>query len=214
MSTCSPGSVRVSTSGFFQIFQISVFRDGLATGRSQNLSMESSTGGLADLSTRRALLTNPISGVVEVVAQTRESRESLLKLFVRDLLGVSDQEPMPFREYNLEKLLRPCKFPTDVKDGIESVRVKMLRLQPFDDPGERVILECASEEPDAIWSMANRHLGKANSLLLGFAVTQAKLVIRFEPEADARRGKKLPLTVTAPHGCDLKDRTREGNPDW
>lgn len=191
----------------FTLYQVSVFRDGLAQDFAEFIE------GKLDWRSRRpvyeaALTYEPETGTVEVVAQTRESRENLLQIFVRDLLGVSSQEPLPFREYNLEKLLRPCKFPTDPKDGIESVRVTMLRLQPFDKPGERVTLECTSEEPDAIWSMASRHFGKTNSLLLGFAVTQAKLVIRFQPEADARRGKRLPLTVTAPHGCDLKDRSQ------
>jgi hypothetical protein len=40
-------------------------------------------------------------------------------------------------------------------------------------------------------------------------VTKAKLIIRFHPEAGSKRGKTLPLTVTMPHGCDLKDRTEK-----
>lgn len=36
---------------------------------------------------------------------------------------------------------------------------------------------------------------------------QHKLTIRFHPEAGSGRGKVLPMTITMPHGCDLKDRT-------
>jgi hypothetical protein len=116
---------------------------------------------------------------------------------------------LPLRRFDLDELLRPHKFPTDAGDGIESVSLAMLRLQPFDKPGERIIFECNSAVPAALWKMADHHLGLKNSLRLGFIVTQAKLVIRFHPDASSRRGKTLPLTITAPHGCDLKDRTEK-----
>ena len=46
------------------------------------------------------------------------------------------------------------------------------------DPGERITLECATTNPKYL-VMANNHFGKINPLLLGFVVTQAKLVIWF-----------------------------------
>ncbi len=191
----------------FSIVQVTVFRDGLAEDFPEFVD------GKLDWRSRRpvyeaALTYEAKSGVVEVVAENREIRKHLIEIFVRDLLGVSEHEPLPFREFDLDPLLRHCKLSTDPRDGIESVRVTMLRLQPFDNPGERITLECSSKEAGAIWDMANSHFGKTNPLMVGFVVTQAKLVIRFHPEGDARRGKTLPLTVTMPHGCDLKDRTQ------
>jgi hypothetical protein len=55
--------------------------------------------------------------------------------------------------------------------------------------------------------MAQERFGANNPLLGGWVVTQAKLTIRFHPEKGSGRGKTLPLTITMPHGCDLKDRT-------
>lgn len=190
----------------YSIIQVTIYREGPAQDYPEFIN------GNLDWRSRRPVYEAAVTyeargGVVEVVAENRDSRENLLQCFVRDLLGESDQQPLPLREFNLDPLLRPCTFPTDPRDGIEWVRVTMLRLQPFDSPDQRITLECASKEPGEIWSMANVQFGKKNPLMIGYAVTQAKLVIRFHPEADACRGKTLPLTVKMPHGCDLKGRT-------
>ena len=155
-----------------------------------------------------AITYEPATGVIEVVANDRESREDLVRIFARDLLGSEfQQERLPFRQFDLGKLRQPFAFPTDPGDGIESVRVNQLRLMPIDTVGERVTLECMRQATQTIWQMAQDRFASNNPLLGGWVVTQAKLSIRFHPEPGAKRGKTLPLTITMPHGCDLKDRT-------
>ncbi len=155
-----------------------------------------------------ALTYEAATGVIEVVANDRESREDLVRLFARDLLATEfRQEKLPVRRFDLQGLLQPFGFSTDAGDGIASVRVNHLRLMPMDTVGERVTLECMRQATHTIWQMARERFGANNPLDGGWAVTQAKLTIRFQPEAGARRGKTLPLTITMPHGCDLKDRT-------
>ena len=155
-----------------------------------------------------ALTYEPATGVIEVVASDRESREDLVRLFARDLLATEfRQERLPLRQFDLRVLQRPYAFPTDPGDGIESVRVNHLRLMPVDTVGERVTLECMRQATQTIWQMAQDRFGANNPLLGGWVVTQAKLTIRFHPESGARRGKTLPLTITMPHGCNLKDQT-------
>ena len=156
-----------------------------------------------------AVTYEPESGVIEVVANDRTSRENLVRLFTRNLLGCdTEQNRLPFRQFDLDILLQPFDFPTDVQDGIESVRVTELRLMPFDTAGERVTLVCARQSPHTIWEMAERHFADRNPLIEGWLATQAKLSIAFHPREGGRR-RVLPLTVTMPHGCDLKDRTEE-----
>ena len=155
-----------------------------------------------------AITYEPATGVIEVVANDRESREDLVRLFARDLLATKfGEERLPFREYDLDVLEQPFAFPTDAGDGIESVRVNHLRLMPIDGVGERVTIECMRQATQSIWQMAQERFGANNPLLGGWVVTQAKLTIRFHPEKGSGRGKTLPLTITMPHGCDLKDRT-------
>jgi hypothetical protein len=169
--------------------------------------------GALDLRPRRpvfeaAITYEAATGVIEVVANDRDSREDMVRMFARDLLASEfRQERLPFRHFSLEPLLQPFTFPTDIEDGIESVRVSYLRLMPIDTVGERVGLECMRQATRTIWDMATERFGASNPLLGGWVITQAKFTIRFHPEPGTTRGKTLPLTITMPHGCDLKGRT-------
>jgi len=150
----------------------------------------------------------PETGVIEVVANNRESREDMVRLLARDLLGIEfREERLPFRQYDLSVLLRPFGFPTDPADGIATVEVKSLRLMPIESVGERVTLECLRKADRTIWDMAQARFGGTDPLLGGWVATQAKLTIRFHPSGGSRRGRTLPLTITMPHGCNLKDQT-------
>lgn len=157
-----------------------------------------------------ALTYEPAAGVVEVVASDRESREEMARLMARCLLDLEFQGArVPFRRYDLSVLLRPCAFPTDPEDGIESVEVRQLRLMPIDNFSERVTLECLRRADRSLWSMAAERFGACDPLASGWTPTQAKLAIRLHPKGDARRGRTLPLTITTPHGCNLKDQTED-----
>ena len=150
----------------------------------------------------------PETGVIEVVANDRESREDMVRFLARDLLGIEfQQERLPFRQYDLSVLLQPHDFPSDSKDGIAAVEVKSLRLMPIDSVGERVTLECLRKADRSIWDMARERFGGSDPLQSGWVITQAKLAIRFHPTAGSKRGRTLPLTITMPHGCNLKDQT-------
>ena len=155
-----------------------------------------------------AMTYEPATGVIEVVAQDRESRIDLARLFARNLLAKEfTQDRVPLRYFDLGVLTQPFNFPTDLADNIDSVRVNLLRLKPIDGAGERVTLEAMRDSKMTIWEMAAQRFGENNPLPGGWTITQARFTIRFKPEAGASRGKTLPLTITKPHGCDLKDRT-------
>jgi hypothetical protein len=189
------------------LVQVSVYREGRPDD-----ALEFVDGEL-DRRPRRpvyeaALTYEPAVGAIEVVCPDRESREDLVRCFARDLLATEfRQERLPLRQFHLGVLLRPFSFPTDPEDGIEAVRVNHLRLMPLDTVGERVVLECMRQSTRSIWTMAQERFGATDPLTGGWVVTQAKLTIRFLPEPGSRRGKTLPVTITMPHGSDLKDRT-------
>jgi hypothetical protein len=153
-----------------------------------------------------AVTYEPAAGVIEVVANDRESREDLVRLFARDLLATEfRQERLPLRKFDLGILRQSFAFPTDPGDGIESVRVNHLRLMPIDTPSERVTLECMRQAGQSIWQIAQERFGADNPLRGGWLVTQAKLTIRFHPEPGSRRGRTLPLQDAA---ADDHDATR------
>jgi hypothetical protein len=101
------------------------------------------------------------------------------------------------------------EFLTDPQDGIESVRVVMLRLNPYDNPGQRVTIEVPRTSQDDIWSMADRHFGMRSPLKGGWGITQARMIIRFRPDATGRPARSLPVMISLPSGCDLKERTED-----
>lgn len=169
--------------------------------------------GMLDRRPRRpvfeaAMTYEPATGVIEVVAQDRHSRADLVRLFARNLLANEfTQERVPVRRFDLSVLAQPFGFPTDLADNIESVRVNQIRLMPIDGVGERATIEVMRDSKQTIWEMAAHRFGENNPLLGGWTITQARFTIRFKPEPGSTRGKTLPLTITKPHGCDLKDRT-------
>ena len=77
----------------------------------------------------------------------------------------------------------------------------------MDTDQERFALETLSRAPETIWEVAERRFGAANPLRGPWLVTQARLTIHFQSERGKGRGRTLPITITMPHGCDLKDRT-------
>jgi hypothetical protein len=195
----------------FRLTQATIYRDGL-----QDDVPEFQNGKLAWRPRKpvyeAAVTYEPTSGSIEVVADNRQSHAYLARTFAQEFLGSEGgEDELPLREFSLDILLRPYSFPTDAEDGIESVKVTQLRVMPVDCEGERLTFECSRDQPRTIWSMAAQRFGQSNPLDAGWVATKAKLVIRFHPDKDARRSKVLPITVTMPHGCDLKDRTTHEN---
>lgn len=156
-----------------------------------------------------AMVYEQSTGVMEVVGKEKDSRVDIARLAVRDLLGYDfKQNPLPLKRYDLAPLMRPHAFPVDPEDGIDSVKLKMLRLMPIDAPGERVTLECMSKAPHSIWDLGAR-FGHADPLRAGFVCTHAELVIVFQPKAGLSKGSSLNLKITMPNGCNLKEQTPE-----
>jgi hypothetical protein len=78
---------------------------------------------------------------------------------------------------------------------------------PLDTLSERVTLECMRGGKRNIWEAAAERFAFSNPLLGGWTATQARLSIRFQPERGSTRSRVLPVTITLPQGCDLKERT-------
>lgn len=193
-----------------ELVQITVYREGLPDDQ---LAFDA-TGVLVRQPYRpvfeAAMTYEPATGVIEVVAKDRESRAEMALFLARDLLGVDfRKEKVPLRRFNLGVLLTPFEFPTDIEDRIERVEVRALRLMPLDAPGDRITLECTSQGSWNIWSMAQLRLRQGATLNGDYVCTQVRLIVWFHPKDGAKRGRRLPLMITMPHGCNLKEQTEE-----
>jgi hypothetical protein len=171
------------------------FQEGLLTSVQRKPVLEASLAYEAE------------SGVIEVVQKDRESRVDLAKLFSRELLQQEfDGERVPLRRYDLSSLIRERSFPVDPEDKIERVKVVELRLMPLGGDVGRVTVQHPGEA-QTIWRWAASQFAERTPLRSGWMVTRAKLIVHFRPKPGTTRGKVLPVTITMPQGCDLKDRT-------
>jgi hypothetical protein len=193
--------------GESELVQLMIYREGLPDSY-----LEFRDGSLTRGHRRPvhevAITYESATGVIEVVAAGRESRDALARLFATVMLQQrTETGRLPLRRYDLSSLLGPRAFPTDPEDGIASVRLVLLRVEPIDQRGVRATVEATRFADDDIHEAA-RQLLSGQALLDDHVVpTQAKLSITFYPELGARRGKVMSVTITMPNGCDLKNRT-------
>ncbi|WP_412057305.1 hypothetical protein [Bartonella sp. DGB2] len=189
------------------LVQIMIYREGLPASY---LAFEN-----RELTTKQRRPVNEMvltyearSGTIEVIAERRECREELVKLFSRTLLQqpMEESQRVPLRKYDITKLLQPYDFPTDPEDGIEAVKVMMLELRPYDN-GNKVRLTLTAKESKTIHEISDEWFDAYDPLRMGFLASKAKLSIRFKPDSCDRRGKTLPVEITWPNGCDLKGKT-------
>ncbi|MFQ5439655.1 MAG: hypothetical protein ACE5DK_12605, partial [Paracoccaceae bacterium] len=104
-------------------------------------------------------------------------------------------------------LLAPHDFSVDAEDGIEGVEVRELRLMPIDDNELRITLEKPARSETTIWAKAEEHFGDRTPLSHGYVVTRAKLAIKLKPRPERGGRRAITVSITWPHGCDLKNRT-------
>jgi hypothetical protein len=200
------------------LVQVAVYREGRPEDRLGFDANSTLSRRIVKPVFEAALTYEPATGVIEVVANTLEDRRDLTAYMARDLLGIEfKEERIPLREYDLSMLLKPFDFPTDPDDGIIGVTVKELRFMELGERSERITLETTSGAERSIWEMAEKRIGLdigGTGHVLPIAsgapewiITRARFTIKFRPGRDGGRGKSLTLTVTMPHGCNLKDMT-------
>lgn len=155
-----------------------------------------------------ALTYQPETGELEVVVEGGETREAFAHICAEHLLQKAPEERLPFRQFDLSGILKPHRFDTAPEDRIESVSVDMIRLMPLDTEAERVVLQIGGRQRrSTIWEMADSRFGDRSPLSGGWMPTQAQLTIRFHKDSASGRSRTLPVTITMPHRCDLKERT-------
>lgn len=190
------------------LVQVTVHREG----RPDDLLRFDDEGALVRQAYRpvfeAALTYEPATGSIEVVANDKPTRLEILKAAFTHLLGIEFRENrIPLRSYDLSVLLAPHDFPVDAEDGIEGVEVRELRLMPIDDSSRRVTLENMARANGTIWSMADEMFEDHTPLGEGFVITRARIAVKLARRPGGDRRRTLTLTITWPHGCDLKDRT-------
>jgi hypothetical protein len=143
----------------------------------------------------------------------KDTHYALQRAFCGSVLGVDVQPADPVRPvYDLSILLDPTfTFPTDPRDGIFRVSLtKILLLTKGADPEVDFLKLGFSKSAGRQRAVERIHRNlEANDISAGGVyVKDAALVFRFL-ECRGSRSNEMTLNITAPNGCDLKDKTEE-----
>lgn len=133
----------------------------------------------------------------------------MAKIFSENLLDYPiEAERLPLKKYDLNRLLQPMDFPVDTEDGIESVKITLIKFKPKDEQN-RIQFELCRDETKTIHEKVREWHSEHHQLRSGSTVMQAKIVIRFTKGRNGYRNKVLPIKLSSPNGSDLKNRTEQ-----
>lgn len=134
-------------------------------------------------------------------------QEIFCRVILGEDIGPEDRNSHP---YELNGLINPdFSFDTDPIDGIESVRVRKLRLSIKGQPRRRITLEA---DPDAgdrdIYDMLQNYLNQQRLPASILNVTQAGLKFTFD-DSNEDLPKSLSFDLTYPNSSNLKSKPEE-----
>ena len=144
---------------------------------------------------------------MEVCARAKADEiKKLQEAFCTTILGLDGLPDETGKRLDLSKLKdKDFVFKTEPKDGIESVTIKMLRLDLQGVGNRRITFEASSSSGgQPIHRLAERVLSKAKLGLDNMTVARAKPQFKFSP-IDGKKGKTLTFEVSLPNRWTLKD---------
>ncbi len=156
-----------------------------------------------------ALTYEPATGHIEIIAEGKEHRKSIAIILSETLLqSPIDGERIALKQYDIQKLLKPAVLSFDIEDGIESVKVTMLKVaRP--NSNNTVTLDVATKEERKIYDVSKEYFGDNDPLKSGFRLKQVRISVKFMPDHESRKGKVLHVTIRDPNGCNLKSKSQK-----
>ena len=193
--------------GETRLVQVVVYREGLPDS-----VLEFENGDLTRRHLRPvyefSLTYDADTGVIEVVAQDRASREEMAHAFTDTLLRQKiSGKRIPLREYDLRPLMSIHPFPTDPEDGIRAVEVISLSLQPLIDGAEMITFDADRKTGRSLYERLFEWFREHNPLTNGFRIQKVILAVQFHSDGGIGRGKVVPVKLSLPNGCSLKNKT-------
>lgn len=131
-------------------------------------------------------------------------QEIFCRVILDEEIGPETKDSHP---YELNGLLsRDFQFPTDPADGIETVRVRKMRISVKGVPRRRITLEANPEAGvDDIYDMLDEYLNQQRLPASILNVTQAGLKFEFDPSREDLP-KSLSFEMSWPNSSNLKSK--------
>jgi hypothetical protein len=198
---------RIDTDGTIkELVQVAVYREGL----SDSVDVFKSADDIGPLIYQPvhelAFTYEPHSGVIEVVAQHKARREELAMMFAKTLLlHEIGGERVPLRHYDLSVFMEEKEFDYDPEDGIDDVRLRLVKLQTME--GRAYVTIEARTEEETVHAVARRMFGERDPFSGGHLILEVVLSVHFKPDSVNPRGRTIAVKLHDPNGSDLKDKT-------
>ena len=153
------------------------------------------------------IIYEPETGTIEIVARQRRAREEIATLFASVVLGHEiNGERLPRRRVDLLPLLDSHSFPTQPGDGIARVKLTKLVCSTNDDRLVQMF-QVPFKDETSLYDVVKAQYGDDNPLDGDLNPWSARIEVQFEPEPDAKIGKKIAFTLTHPNKCSLRGKT-------
>ena len=146
------------------------------------------------------------TGTIETVAKGgKPIHEELRKLFAQQLLRIEPRfDGIRPRRFRLSTLAGRPALPTNPEDGIETARVRRLKLLPTSNRPGAVVIEAPSERPDvSAQGLSADWFQDWDPVARSFHIVQASISVHFRP-VDGRRPRTIHLDLTSLGSSNLK----------
>jgi hypothetical protein len=146
------------------------------------------------------------TGTIETVAKGgKPVHEELRKLFAQQLLRIDPRfDGIRPRRFRLGTLAGRLTLPTTPEDGIETARVRRLKLLPTSNRPGAVVIEAPSDRSDvSAQGLSAEWFQDWDPVARGFHIVQATISVHFRP-VDGRRPRTIHLDLTSLGSSNLK----------
>lgn len=135
-----------------------------------------------------------------------KTRMKVMEMFIETVMGENFHEDS-FRSVALNKLLDANEeLAYSAADGVQFVRVKLLRLEQFPS-GRQLILQVGDGRDNRAIHDFKEMLGiNSERIYKDWRVTQAKIQVQFDVENPIGKKGSVTTLLTTPHSCDLQDK--------
>lgn len=161
---------------------------------------------------RSGIVFDPREGALDIIAKGgKQVRERIALAFARACTGSDAIDSVPLREFDLTPLKRGIFFPVDAADPIESIWLEEIELHGVVDGQPRMVLKRPPRRKELAddWTRRRSWLGVPADVIKSplTKIHRAVIAVRFHPAFGERQAKTLPVIITCPNRCNLREHT-------
>jgi hypothetical protein len=188
-----------------QSLQITIFVQGLPNSATEFVNGKFRRT-ISHPALEAAIVYESETGNVTTVAKGgKDVHEALRDAFAKHLLKMDPQfDRIEKRRFRLDALRSGRVLPADADLGVQSARVRKLKLAPPNFGGHLVVEAPGANSAVAVFDLGNQWFVEKSALFEKFSVLHATISMRLQPRPNQRRCRTINLELTMPNGSNPK----------